>query len=41
MDMAAPHPDGPKSPYLRRLWRAQERARARYYRRKRAYGGTW
>jgi hypothetical protein len=40
-DMAAPHPDGPKSPYLRRLWRAQERARARYYRRKRAYGGTW
>lgn len=40
-DMVALHPDGPKSPELRRLWRLREMARRRYFRRKKAMGGEW
>ena len=40
-DMVAPHPNGRRSAYLRRLGRLQELARLRYWRRKRAIGGEW
>lgn len=40
-DMVAPHPSGSKSPELRRLYRLRLRARTRYSRRKRAFGGAW
>jgi hypothetical protein len=40
-EMVECHPTGPKPHYLRRLWRLRERARLRYYRRKRAIGGEW
>lgn len=32
---------GPTSAEYRRLWRLHERAAARYFRRKRAIGGSW